>query len=90
MQLDKDDAIQPGDVPQNDFFDKKDMSQYPQPADADSALEEKRQQTTPWLKSGQYDKSGSKADINEQDSDGSASAFGEFIDNALKNDDHLK
>lgn len=90
MQNDKGDAVQPNGLPQKETPHKEDLKPHTLlPTDTISALNKEQQKPVTLLNGKQADSINSAEDINEQFSDGSASAFGEFIDNAEKNTGHL-
>jgi hypothetical protein len=80
----KDKSIEPGELPQNEVFNKKEVNQHPQPADTGDALKPEQQKMDPALKGKLAERTSREEGVNEQNSDGSAGAFGEFIDNAEK------
>jgi hypothetical protein len=82
--MSKDKTIDPNALPQNEVFNKKEVNQHPQPADTGDALKAEQQKPDPELKGKLAERTSREEGINEQQSDGSASAFGEFIDNAEK------
>lgn len=78
----KDKSIDPTRLPQNEAFNKKEVNQHPQPADTGSALKKEQQKIDPSLKGKPAERTSREKGINEQNSDGSAGAFNEFIDGA--------
>lgn len=80
----KDKIIDPAKLPQNQDANTKEVNQPVQPASTASELKEEQQKMDALLKGKQSNGTSSKTGINEQQSDGSAGAFTEFIDNAGK------
>jgi hypothetical protein len=82
MDSNKDQSINPADLPENKTFTKKELYQHPQPADMGKPLE--NGERDPLLKGRESTRTSREEGLNEEKSSGDAGPFEGFEDHGEK------